>query len=164
MFAVFKREFLSYFRTPVGWIAICLMGIISGYYFTGMITATFPYVNIALEIKPITVRQAQRRGETENQLSCDRLNLNAGGEKLYHRLACGQCPHPQWWNPAGNVVRVHHPPDTIRKDCRFYPWLLRHPLHTHVHDRISRHHTLAVRNTRATLKRVTETHKNIIYK
>lgn len=37
--------------------------------------------NIALEIKPITVRQAQRRGETENQLSCDRLNLNAGGEK-----------------------------------------------------------------------------------
>ena len=53
MFAVFKREFLSYFRTPVGWIAICLMGIISGYYFTGMITATFPYVNIALEINYI---------------------------------------------------------------------------------------------------------------
>ncbi len=50
MLAVFKREFLSYFRTPVGWVAICLMGIISGYYFTGMITATFPYVNIALEI------------------------------------------------------------------------------------------------------------------
>ncbi len=50
MFAVFKREFLSYFRNPVGWVAICLMGIISGYYFTGMITATFAYVNIQLEI------------------------------------------------------------------------------------------------------------------
>ena len=37
--------------------------------------------NIALEIRPITVRQAPRRGETENRLFCDRLNLNAGGER-----------------------------------------------------------------------------------
>lgn len=50
MFAVFKREFLSYFRTPVGWVAICIMGILSGYYFTEMITATFAYVNITMEI------------------------------------------------------------------------------------------------------------------
>lgn len=50
MFAVFKREFLSYFRNPVGWVAICLMGVISGYYFTGMITSAFPYVNISIEI------------------------------------------------------------------------------------------------------------------
>ncbi len=50
MFAVFKREFLSYFRNPLGWVAICLMGVISGYYFTGMITDVIPYVNIATEI------------------------------------------------------------------------------------------------------------------
>lgn len=50
MFAVFKREFLSYFRTPVGWVAISLLGIISGYYFIGMLTSSFPYVNIAAEI------------------------------------------------------------------------------------------------------------------
>ncbi len=37
--------------------------------------------NIALEIRPITVRQAPRRGETENRLFCDKLNLNAGGER-----------------------------------------------------------------------------------
>ena len=37
--------------------------------------------NIALEIKPITIRQAPRRGNTENRLFCDRLNLNAGGER-----------------------------------------------------------------------------------
>ena len=50
MFAVFKREFLSYFRTPVGWIAICLLGVIGGYYFTGMLTSDTAYVNISLEI------------------------------------------------------------------------------------------------------------------
>lgn len=50
MLAVFKREFLSYFRNPVGWVAISLMSIISGYYFTGMITSAFAYVNISLEI------------------------------------------------------------------------------------------------------------------
>ncbi len=50
MFAIFKREFLSYFRTPVGWIAISLLGAISGYYFSEMISATVPYVNIAMEI------------------------------------------------------------------------------------------------------------------
>lgn len=48
MFAVFKREFLSYFRTPVGWVAICLMSVISGYYFSNMLASS--YVNIAMEI------------------------------------------------------------------------------------------------------------------
>ena len=37
--------------------------------------------NIALGIKPITIRQAPRRGGIENRLFCDKLNLNAGGEK-----------------------------------------------------------------------------------
>lgn len=50
MIAVFKREFLSYFRTPVGWVAICLLGAISGYYFSGMLAYSMAYVNIAMEI------------------------------------------------------------------------------------------------------------------
>lgn len=37
--------------------------------------------NIALQIKPITVRQVPRRGSVENRLFCDRLRLNAGGER-----------------------------------------------------------------------------------
>lgn len=36
--------------------------------------------NIALEIKPITVRQVPRKVWTEDLLFCDRLNLSAGGE------------------------------------------------------------------------------------
>ena len=50
MIAVFKREFLSYFRTPVGWVAICLLGAISGYYFSGMLAYSMSYVNLAMEI------------------------------------------------------------------------------------------------------------------
>ena len=37
--------------------------------------------NIALGIKPITVRQAPLRGVVENHLFCEKLNLNAGGER-----------------------------------------------------------------------------------
>ena len=33
MYAVFKREFLSYFRSPVGYIAIALFSFLSGYIF-----------------------------------------------------------------------------------------------------------------------------------
>ena len=50
MFAVFKRVFLSYFRTPVGWVAICLLGVIGGYYFSSMLTDTVAYVNVSLEV------------------------------------------------------------------------------------------------------------------
>lgn len=50
MFAIFKREFLSYFRTPVGWIAISLLSAISGFYYSKMISATVPYVNISMEM------------------------------------------------------------------------------------------------------------------
>jgi|GEM_PF-384592 len=50
MLAVFKREFLSYFRTPVGWVAIGLFGLLSGYYFSQMISSGSAYVNIASEI------------------------------------------------------------------------------------------------------------------
>ena len=37
--------------------------------------------NIALEIKPTTVRQAPARESVENRLFCDKLNLNSAGEK-----------------------------------------------------------------------------------
>lgn len=50
MFAIFKREFLSYFRTPVGWIAISLLSAISGFYYSQMISASVPYVNINMEL------------------------------------------------------------------------------------------------------------------
>lgn len=36
--------------------------------------------NIALEIKPITIRQAPRRGGIENRLFCDKLHLNPGAD------------------------------------------------------------------------------------
>ncbi len=51
MFAIFKREFLSYFRTPVGWVAISLLGLISGYYFSGMLNSSLAYVDINMEIE-----------------------------------------------------------------------------------------------------------------
>ena len=50
MFAVFKREFLSYFRNPVGWVAIALIGVISGYYYTKMLTGAVSNVDISMEI------------------------------------------------------------------------------------------------------------------
>ena len=37
--------------------------------------------NIALEIRPISIRQAPRRGNVENRLFCDKLHLYSGGEK-----------------------------------------------------------------------------------
>ena len=33
MSAVFKREFLSYFRSPVGYVAIALFSFLSGFVF-----------------------------------------------------------------------------------------------------------------------------------
>ena len=37
MFAIFKREFLSYFRNPTGYVAIALFSFISGVYFISML-------------------------------------------------------------------------------------------------------------------------------
>ena len=37
--------------------------------------------NIALEIKPVTLRQSPRRNQTENRLFCDKLNPFSGGEQ-----------------------------------------------------------------------------------
>ena len=46
--------------------------------------------NIALEIKPITIRQAPVRGSLENRLFCDKLKLNAGGEaEISVGIDCG---------------------------------------------------------------------------
>ena len=33
MIAIFKREFLSYFRTPVGYVALAIFTFISGFNF-----------------------------------------------------------------------------------------------------------------------------------
>lgn len=38
--------------------------------------------NIALEIKPITIRQVPRSGHLENRLYCDKLRLNESGEAI----------------------------------------------------------------------------------
>ncbi len=48
MLAVFKREFLSYFRSPVGYVAIALFSFLSGYIFINNFTTGA--VNIASEV------------------------------------------------------------------------------------------------------------------
>ena len=48
MLAIFKREFLSYFRNPVGYIAIALFSFLSGYIFINRFASGD--VNISLEI------------------------------------------------------------------------------------------------------------------
>ncbi|SMC34196.1 ABC-2 type transport system permease protein [Oscillospiraceae bacterium] len=48
MFAVFKREFFSYFKSPVGYIALALFAFISGYQYINMFA--YAQANIASEI------------------------------------------------------------------------------------------------------------------
>ena len=36
MLAIFKREFLSYFRSPVGFVAIAIFSFLSGFIFYSM--------------------------------------------------------------------------------------------------------------------------------
>lgn len=48
MTAYFKREFLAYFRSPVGWVCLALYALISGFYFASWIPAGG--VNIASEM------------------------------------------------------------------------------------------------------------------
>lgn len=48
MLAVFKREFLSYFRAPVGYIAIALFSFLSGYLFVSQFSGGS--VNISSEV------------------------------------------------------------------------------------------------------------------
>ncbi|MCR5528582.1 MAG: ABC transporter permease subunit [Saccharofermentans sp.] len=48
MLAVFKREFFSYFKSPVGYIALALFAFISGYQFINMFA--YAQANIASEI------------------------------------------------------------------------------------------------------------------
>ena len=48
MLAVFKREFFSYFRSPVGYVAIALFSFLSGYIFINNFTTGS--VNIASEV------------------------------------------------------------------------------------------------------------------
>lgn len=48
MFAIFKREFLSFFRTPSGYVALALFSFLSGYIFVSQFTSGS--VSIASEI------------------------------------------------------------------------------------------------------------------
>ena len=48
MTAIFKREFLSFFRNPVGYVVIALFSFISGVYFVNMLMNIS--VDISLEI------------------------------------------------------------------------------------------------------------------
>ena len=48
MLAIFKREFLSYFRSPVGYVAIALFSFLSGFIFYSQFATGA--VNIATEV------------------------------------------------------------------------------------------------------------------
>ena len=48
MLAIFKREFLSYFRSPVGYVAIALFSFLSGFIFYSQFASGA--VNIATEV------------------------------------------------------------------------------------------------------------------
>lgn len=48
MSAVFKREFLSYFRSPVGYVAIALFSFLSGFQFINMFSKG--YISLSSEI------------------------------------------------------------------------------------------------------------------
>ena len=51
MFAILKREFLSYFRNPSGYIAIALFSFLSGYIFINNFSSGA--VNISAEISSL---------------------------------------------------------------------------------------------------------------
>ena len=48
MLAIFKREFISYFKSPVGYIALALFSFISGYLFS--ISFDEQYISMAANI------------------------------------------------------------------------------------------------------------------
>lgn len=45
MSAIFKREFKAYFTSPVGYVVMALFLIFSGYFFSYMYSAGYPYVS-----------------------------------------------------------------------------------------------------------------------
>lgn len=51
MYAVFKREFLSYFRSPVGYIAIALFSFLSGFIYINLFSQGM--INISSEINSL---------------------------------------------------------------------------------------------------------------
>ena len=51
MYAIFKREFLSYFRTPVGYVALAIFTFISGFNFYTLFSGGF--VSISDEINSL---------------------------------------------------------------------------------------------------------------
>lgn len=48
MVAYYKRELFSYFRSPIGWVAISIFALISGFYFSSSIASGV--VNVSGEI------------------------------------------------------------------------------------------------------------------
>jgi len=49
MRAIYKRELLSYFRSPIGWVAVALYALLGGFYFGYSMSATSS-VNISEEL------------------------------------------------------------------------------------------------------------------
>lgn len=52
MYAIFKREFLSYFRSPVGYVALSIFSFLSGYIFYSQ----FAYGSVSISTEVISLR------------------------------------------------------------------------------------------------------------
>lgn len=50
MLAIFKREFMSFFKSPVGYIAFALFAFLSGFIFVSKFISPSGYVNMSTEI------------------------------------------------------------------------------------------------------------------
>ena len=80
MKAIFKREILAYFRTPLGYVFICAMYFFTGYYFftfnifrnttdtTGMFSMLFSVVLFLVPILTMRLLSEERRLKTDQTL------------------------------------------------------------------------------------------------
>ena len=53
MLAVYKRELASYFRSPIGWVAIAMYALLGGFYFSVYLSSS-QSVDMSVELSLIT--------------------------------------------------------------------------------------------------------------